>query len=431
MTLSKRLREAAESSSDARRRDISAALAGVQREDSVLEQVLTGVHDILMKSLGSEFFAGEVDSDQLEGRIFEIVQRYLEDQSIPLSQIERARVTQDVLDNILRHGPIESLLRDPTVTEVMVRRFDDIYIERRGVIERTDLAFSNDTELRRTIDRIVARVGRRVDEASPMVDARLPDGSRVNAIIPPIAIDGAALTIRKFPTERMTMTDLVSVKSLTRDAAEFLQRAVANRVNILVSGGTGSGKTTLLNALSEFIHQSERVITIEDAAELQLSQPHVVRLEARPPNVEGRGEVTIRELVRNSLRMRPDRIIVGEVRDAAALDMLQAMNTGHEGSLTTVHANSAHDALSRIETMVLMAGMNLPLTVIRDQIARAIDLIVHQERLPNGGRKVTEILQIGDRIDGDIDCSLLFCMDGETLRRTAEEMSGRVAAALA
>lgn len=427
MSLSRRLREAAESASNVRRQEISAALGGTRRDEGIAEQVLAGVHELLLRHMGDRLFSGDGDSGELEAKIFEIVQIYLNERQLPLSQVERARITQEVLDNILRHGPIESLLRDPTVSEVMVTKFDEIYIEQRGKILKTSLSFANDIELRRTIDRIVARVGRRVDEGSPMVDARLPDGSRVNAIIPPIAIDGAALTIRKFPSERLGVADLVALGTITTEAANFLERAVSKRLSVLVSGGTGSGKTTLLNALSSFIEASERIITIEDAAELQLNQPHVVRLEARPPNVEGRGEVTIRELVRNSLRMRPDRIIIGEVRDAAALDMLQAMNTGHEGSLTTVHANSAMDALSRLETMVLMAGMDLPLSVIRDQIARAVDLVVHQERLPSGARHVTEIAQIVEHENGRTHAELLFHFEDNVLRRTPVAPRRRVA----
>jgi pilus assembly protein CpaF len=430
VTLSERLRQAAAASNASKRDEIEEALAGVQRDDRLFEAVVEGINEDLIRVLGPQMYSGTINTEALEGEIFVAVQRYLQKAQIPLSQVERAHLVQDVLDHLLRHGPIESLLRDPTVSEVMVTRFDTIYIERNGVITKSPFSFSSEAELRRTIDRIVARVGRRIDESSPMVDARLPDGSRVNAVIPPIAIDGANLTIRKFPAERMTMEELIALSSLTREAAEFLQQCVRNRLSMLVSGGTGSGKTTLLNVLSAFIPATERIITIEDSAELQLDQPHVVRMEARPANAEGHGQVTIRELVRNSLRMRPDRIIVGEVRDAAALDMLQAMNTGHEGSLTTVHANSAVDALSRIETMVLMAGMDLPVAVIREQTARAIDLIVHQERMPSGKRHVVEIAQVSSEVDGRIEVTNLFEFTDGVLQRTDVEPSRRVKRAL-
>jgi len=307
---------------------------------------------------------------------------------------------QEVIDDVLGNGPLEPFLRDPDVTEIMVNGYDTIYVEKFGRIHPTSLRFADEAHLRQTIDRIVSRVGRRVDEASPMVDARLPDGSRVNAVIPPISIDGASLTIRKFSKEPFDASDLISMGTLTRPAVDFLRGCVRGKLNLLISGGTGSGKTTTLNVLSSFIPSDERIITIEDAAELQLSQPHVLRLESRPANVEGAGLITIRDLVRNSLRMRPDRIIVGEVRDAAALDMLQAMNTGHDGSLSTVHANSPRDALSRIETMVLMASMDLPVRVIREQISSAMDLVVHQARLRDGSRHVTQISEIVGR-DGD------------------------------
>jgi len=431
MSLSERLRQAADASNTVKRGEINESLSGVQRDDRLLEAVIAGIQSDLIRVLGPQMYSGDINAEALEGEVFVAVQRYLEKAAIPLSQVERTHLVQDVLDNLLRHGPIESLLRDPTVSEIMVTRYDLVYIERNGIVTKSPFVFSSEAELRRTIDRIVARVGRRVDESSPMVDARLPDGSRVNAVIPPIAIDGANLTIRKFPAERMTIEELIALGSLTREAAEFLETCVRNRLNVLVSGGTGSGKTTLLNVLSAFIPPRERVVTIEDSAELQLSQPHVVRLESRPPNVEGQGQVTIRDLVRNSLRMRPDRIIVGEVRDAAALDMLQAMNTGHEGSLTTVHANSPKDALSRIETMVLMAGMDLPLMVIREQTARAIDLIVQQERLPNGKRQVTEIAQVSSDVQNNVEVQSLFQLQDGTLSRTDIRPMPRVAKAIA
>jgi pilus assembly protein CpaF len=358
------------------------------------------VHESLMASLGQKAYAGQVEPRVLEENVFNAIQSVLAKSKIPLSTGDRARVSQEIIDDILGNGPLEPLLRDPEVTEIMVNRADSIFIERGGKIHRTNLRFSGEEHLRRTIDRIVSRVGRRVDEASPMVDARLPDGSRVNAVLPPITLDGCSLTIRKFASEPFQARDLVAMGTLTPSSAEVLSACVRGRLSILISGGTGSGKTTSLNVLSSFIPDSERIITVEDAAELQLSQPHVLRMESRPANVEGFGEVTIRDLVRNCLRMRPDRIIVGEVRDAAALDMLQAMNTGHDGSISTVHANSPRDALSRIETMVLMAGLDLPVRVIREQITSAIQVVVHQSRLKDGSRHVTHISEITG-IEGD------------------------------
>ncbi len=365
----------------------------------------------LMDSIGQELYAGQMDPARLERLVFEAITEVLARNPRPLSGSDRARLVQEVVDDVLGNGPLEPLLRDPDVTEIMVNGFETIYVEKFGRIHPTSLRFGDERHLRQTIDRIVSRIGRRVDEASPMVDARLPDGSRVNAVIPPVAIDGASLTIRKFSKDPFTASDLISMGTLTRPAVDFLRGCVRGKLNLLISGGTGSGKTTTLNVMSSFIPEEERVITIEDAAELQLPQPHVMRLEARPPNVEGAGEITIRDLVRNSLRMRPDRIIVGEVRDAAALDMLQAMNTGHEGSLSTVHANSPRDALSRIETMVLMASMDLPVRVIREQLASAMDLVVHQERMRDGTRHITQISEIVGREGDTILMQDLFAFD--------------------
>jgi len=358
------------------------------------------VHQQLLADLGQQLYGGVIDERILEGAVFDAISAVMATREDPITAVERARIVQEVMDSILGNGPLEPLLRDPEVTEIMVNRFDLVYIERHGLIERTDLAFQDEADLRRTIDRIVAAIGRRVDEASPMVDARLPDGSRVNAVIPPIAIDGSSLTIRKFAVEPFVARDLVSMGTITAAAMNMLRACVEGRLSMLISGGTGSGKTTTLNVLSGFVPSGERIVTIEDAAELQLRQPHVVRLESRPPNVEGQGKITVRDLVRNALRMRPDRIIVGEVRDAAALDMLQAMNTGHDGSLTTVHANSPRDALSRIETMVMMADLDMPVRVIREQITGAIDVLVHQSRLRDGSRHITSIAEING-LDGD------------------------------
>jgi pilus assembly protein CpaF len=315
--------------------------------------------------------------------------------------MDKARIAQEISDDILGYGPIEPYLRDIDVTEIMVNGADQIFVERAGRLFPVDGRFADEAHLRRTIDKIVGRIGRRVDESSPMVDARLPDGSRVNAIIPPLAVDGSLLTIRKFSADPLTADDLVAFGTMTRAVCDFLAACIRGRLNILVSGGTGAGKTTTLNVLSGFIPEDERIITIEDAAELQLHQEHVLRLEARPPNIEGKGEIRIRDLVRNALRMRPDRIVVGEVRDAAALDMLQAMNTGHDGSVGTVHANGPRDVLSRVETMVLMAGVELPIRAIREQVASAIDLIVHQTRFKDGTRRITHVTEVVG-MEGDV-----------------------------
>jgi pilus assembly protein CpaF len=311
-----------------------------------------------------------------------------------LGERERRDLIDDVADDALGLGPLQRLLDDPTVSEVMVNGPDHIYVERQGRLQRTAVSFRSEERLRRVIERIVSRVGRRIDESSPLVDARLPDGSRVNAIIPPLAVNGSALTIRKFAADPFQTRDLVELGTISPELGEVLYACVQARLNIVVSGGTGTGKTTLLNVLSSFIPADDRVVTIEDAVELQLQQEHVVRLESRPPNIEGRGEVTIRDLVRNALRMRPDRIVVGECRGGEALDMLQAMNTGHDGSLSTVHANSPRDAIARLETLTLMAGMDLPLRAVREQIASAVDLIIHISRLRDGTRRVTQVTEV-------------------------------------
>jgi len=319
----------------------------------------------------------------------------------PLTREERRQIVADIADDILGYGPLEPFLRDDTVTEIMVNGPNKIFVERTGKIEATDAAFVDDAHVMRIIDKIVSQIGRRVDESSPMVDARLPDGSRVNAIIPPLALRGPTLTIRKFSRDPYTMDDLIEFGSISSRAAHFLAACVKGKLNILISGGTGTGKTTLLNAMSASVPGDERIVTIEDAAELQLQQEHVITLESRPPNIEGVGEIRVRELVRNSLRMRPDRIIVGEVRGAETVDMLQAMNTGHEGSLTTVHANSPRDALARLETLVLTAGIELPLRAIREQISSAFDLLVQISRLVDGSRRVTHITEVL-RMESDV-----------------------------
>jgi pilus assembly protein CpaF len=363
-------------------------------------EVKNRIHLSLIEDLGRQLFATEIDRTALGARVVTEVRARL-DQEPGISREDRERLVGELTDDILGHGPLERLLADSTVSEIMVNGPYDVWIEREGLLHKTTVRFADESHVRRVITKMVAEVGRRIDEAQPMVDARLPDGSRINAVIPPLSLSGALLTIRKFGAERMDLDALVRIGSLTPDTADFLARCVEGRLNILISGGTGTGKTTLLNALSSGIPDSERIVTVEDAAELKLAQRHVLRLETRPKNIEGEGEVSIRDLVRNTLRMRPDRIVVGEVRGAEALDMLQAMNTGHDGSLSTIHANSCRDALSRLETMVLMAGYDLPLRAIRQQAAAAIDLIIQLERLHDGSRKVTAITEV-QRMESDV-----------------------------
>jgi pilus assembly protein CpaF len=332
--------------------------------------------------------------EQVHAEVSRLAESVLAQEAAPLSAAERERLVNDVHHELFGLGPLEPLLADSTISDILVNAHDTIYIERRGRIEPTNVRFKDDEHLMRVIERIVSSVGRRIDESSPMVDARLQDGSRVNAIIPPLSIDGPVLSIRRFGAEPLRMTALIENKALTKDIADMLQMVVSARLNVLISGGTGAGKTTLLNALSAYIPENERVVTIEDSAELQLQQPHVVRLETRPPNIEGRGEVTQRDLVKNALRMRPDRIVIGEVRSGEAIDMLQAMNTGHDGSLTTIHANTPRDALSRLETMIQMTGMRLSDRAMRQQIASAINLVLQVARLSDGSRRVTSISEI-------------------------------------
>jgi pilus assembly protein CpaF len=363
-------------------------------------ELKTRVHHACIAKLGPELFTAETTGD-LSERVLRAVTEQLALDRTPLTRDERRQLVREITDDILGYGPLEPFLRDDTVTEIMVNGADRIYIERTGKIELSDSTFVDDAHLLRIIDKIVSQVGRRVDEASPMVDARLPDGSRVNAIIPPLALRGPTLTIRKFSRDPYTMDDLINFGTLTAKSAHFLAACVQGKLNVLVSGGTGTGKTTTLNALSAYIPGDERIITIEDAAELQLQQEHVITLEARPPNIEGQGEVKIRELVRNALRMRPDRIIVGEVRGPETLDMLQAMNTGHEGSLTTIHANSPRDALARLETLVLTAGVELPLRAIREQVASAFDLLVQITRLVDGSRRISHVTEVL-RMESDV-----------------------------
>jgi pilus assembly protein CpaF len=363
-------------------------------------ELKTRIHHAVIAKLGPELFKRE-SAEDLSERVLHAVTEQLALDRTPLTREERRRIQAEISDDVLGYGPLEPLLRDDTVSEVMVNAHDRIFVEREGRLERTDASFVDDAHVMRIIDKIVSQVGRRIDESSPMVDARLPDGSRVNAIIPPLSLKGPTLTIRKFSRDPYTMDDLINFGSLNPQAAQFLAACVKGKLNILISGGTGTGKTTMLNALSSFVPGDERIVTIEDAAELQLQQEHVITLESRPPNIEGQGEVRIRELVRNALRMRPDRIIVGEVRGAETLDMLQAMNTGHEGSLTTIHANTPRDALSRLETLVMTGGVELPHRAIREQIASAFDLLVQISRLVDGSRRVTHITEVL-RMESDV-----------------------------
>ena len=367
-----------------------------------LLQVKADLHKKILDRLDLEKL-GRGATEAVRGEVLSIIRNEIAAEAVPLSFTERERLSRDILDEIFGFGPLEVLLKDPTISDILVNRCDQIYIERAGRLEKTQLVFKDNAHLMQIIDRIVSQVGRRVDESSPMVDARLQDGSRVNAIIPPLALDGACLSIRRFGRERLTDRDLLGNMSLTEPMLELLKNMVKGRLNIIISGGTGAGKTTLLNVLSAYIPEGERVVTIEDAAELQLKQSHVVRLETRPPNIEGKGAVKQRQLLINSLRMRPDRILIGEVRGEEALDMLQAMNTGHEGSLTTVHANSPRDALSRVETMVSMANLNIPDRAVRQQIASAIHAVIQVSRLTDGTRKLTNISEITG-MEGEVVC---------------------------
>ncbi|HZP48377.1 MAG TPA: CpaF family protein [Vicinamibacterales bacterium] len=363
-------------------------------------ELKANVHRKLLNRLNLEALAN-VDRARAESEIRSLLGTLLVEESVPISLGERETLFSELIDDVFGLGPLEPLLRDPGISDILVNTCHNVYVERGGILERVPTTFQDDTHLMRVIDRIVSRVGRRVDDSSPMVDARLPDGSRVNAIIPPLAVDGPLLSIRRFPSDRLKADDLVNLRAMTRPMLEFLTHCVRAKLNCLISGGTGAGKTTLLNVLSGFIGDRERIVTIEDAAELQLHQEHVARLETRPPNVEGKGAIRQRQLVINALRMRPDRIVVGEVRGEEALDMLQAMNTGHDGSLTTVHANTPRDALSRIETMIATGATNLPERAMRQQIASAIQIVVQQTRLSDGSRKVTSVSEITG-MEGDI-----------------------------
>jgi pilus assembly protein CpaF len=381
----------------AMKKDSQAQVSEKSQHIAELEKDFLLLRDAVQKDLISEnnsINGGAIDPEKIRAMIEQSFYQVLEEEKLLYNRDTRDQLLEWVVADIVGYGPIEPLLKDPDITEIMVNGYDEVFVEKFGMIEPTNVRFDNDLHLRRVIDRIVSPIGRRVDETSPMVDARLPNGYRVNATIPPLALDGAILTIRKFAARPFTAQDLIANTTMTVPLANFLKACVQARINLVVSGGTGSGKTTFLNMLSTFIPERERIITIEDTAELQLRQRHVVRLEKRPPNIEGKGEITIRQLVINALRMRPDRIVVGECRGGEALDMLQAMNTGHDGSMTTVHANSPRDALRRVETMVLMAGMEIPLKAIREQVASSIELVIHMERMKDGTRRVTQVSEV-------------------------------------
>ena len=389
-------------------------------ERSEYQQVKADLHRKILDRLDLEKL-GRTTGDSAREEVLVLIRSSVNSEAVPLSFAEREKLSREILDEIFGLGPLEPLLKDPTISDILVNRFDRVYVERSGKLEITGLSFKDNQHLMQIIDRIVSRIGRRVDESSPMVDARLQDGSRVNAIIPPLALDGACLSIRRFGRDPITARNMLENKTLTEPMLELLSAVVKGRLNVIISGGTGAGKTTVLNVLSGYIPNSERIVTIEDAAELQLKQEHIVRLETRPPNIEGKGSVRMRQLVINSLRMRPDRIVVGEVRGEEAFDMLQAMNTGHEGSLTTVHANSPRDALARIENMVSMANLNIPERAIRHQIANAVHAVVQVARLSDGSRKVLTISEVTG-MEGD----MIALQDIFTFDRTGVDESGKV-----
>jgi pilus assembly protein CpaF len=377
-------------------------------------QIRSSVHEQILDLLGPTLYDSQLSPANLADRVSAALSAILRSMSLNLTREQMESLTREITDDILGYGPLEPYLRDPEISEIMVTGHEMVHIERHGLLEEVPASFLDEAHLRRVIDKIAASVGRRIDEASPMVDARLPDGSRVNAVIPPIALNGSTLAIRKFSTTPLVSQDLIRFRTLSAELCDFLDKCIKGRLSVVISGGTGSGKTTTLNVLSGFIPNNERILTVEDVAELRLNQRHVVSLEARPANIENQGEVTIRDLVRNALRMRPDRIVVGEIRDGAALDMLQAMNTGHDGSITTLHSNSPRDTLSRLETMVMMAGMELPIRVIREQISSAVNLIVHQSRLRDGTRRITHVSEVLGMESDVITLQDLFTFDFST-----------------
>jgi pilus assembly protein CpaF len=394
-----------------RLQDAQGAAPTASGRNPLLDELRQKIHHQLIDELGAVLYDKRLSEDDLRTRVADSLQAALARETTPISGADRAQLLADVSDDILGYGPIDKHLHDDSVTEVMVNGPGRVFVERNGKIEATSTTFIDEHHLRRIIDKIVGQVGRRIDEATPMVDARLPDGSRINAVVHPLAIGGPFLTVRKFASEPFTVDDLIGFGTFNEPVARFLEACVRGRMNVVVSGGTGTGKTTTLNVLSSFIPSNERIVTVEDAKELQLNQVHVLPLEGRPPNIEGRGEVTIRDLVRNALRMRPDRIVVGECRSGEALDMLQAMNTGHDGSLTTIHANSPRDVLARIETMTLMSGFDLPVRAIREQMASALDLIVHLSRLRDGTRRVTHVTEVLGMHDDQLLTADLFLFD--------------------
>jgi pilus assembly protein CpaF len=425
MKLSDRIKQAQESESmvvDLTDRAERAA----RPNDDPLSEFKQRVQEGLYQRLGPEALESTGTEAGLRRAVIEELERIIDEDGAPLTDAEREKIASEISEDILGYGPIQRFLDDASVTEVMINSTNPIYIERAGKLVLTESRFLSEEHLRAVIDRIVGLVGRRVDESSPMVDARLPDGSRVNAVVPPLAVDGPALTIRKFSREPYQVDDLIEFGTMTAEIAELLRASVEGRLNVLITGGTGTGKTTLLNVLSSFIPEDQRIVTIEDAVELQLRQDHVVRLESRPPNIEGKGSVAIRDLVRNSLRMRPDRIVVGEVRGAEALDMLQAMNTGHEGSLSTLHANSPRDGLARLETMVLMAGIEIPVQAIREYISSAIQVIIHLSRMRDGSRRVTQITEVVGMEGATITLQDIFHFDHRAKPRREGEIPGRI-----
>ncbi|MFZ5642255.1 MAG: CpaF family protein [Bacillota bacterium] len=422
MSLMKRLEQLSETNENGNLRSLPEK-SPVQGSIPLRKDPLQNLKNNLHKKVVSELALDSKDTnpEETSKKIAALVNDLLNKEWTHLPRSEKQRIAAEIVDEAIGFGPITPLLKDPSISEVMVNGPHQVYIERNGQLEKTDVCFRDNSHVHNIIEKIVAPIGRRIDESMPMVDARLPDGSRVNAIIPPLSLIGPTITIRKFFRDPLGIEDLINLNTLTRPMAEFIEACVKGRLNIVVSGGTGSGKTTTLNVLSSFIPSDERIVTIEDAAEIQLRQEHVVTLESRPPNLEGKGAITIRDLVRNALRMRPERIIVGEVRSGEALDMLQAMNTGHDGSLTTGHANSPRDMLARLETMVLMAGMDLPVKAIRDQVASAIDLIIQQSRFRDGSRKITHITEI-QGMEGEV----IVLQDIFTFRQTGVDENGKI-----